>query len=310
MQVVKGGIDKLFVTFSDSIPIATLVEKLFLRLSLRRFKRHDKCDCKYYQMRHSLKAGGHTLVNIYSLPKHSDRKLYRNSRNLIAINGLAFSDSALNGLKPHKNYPNDSALDLQHLCNAIIELGGHITQIDGYLDDIGGNYLDEEHLIYTLSRPRSFKLNIRSNLIKDVKGEATPPRPNNDNGGRGCYYGRKHYTQALLYRKDLCPYQLIYNKHNPVKYKIVRFELRFRKDQARKVGKEIVEAISNLGYGNFDGGPDYKSVTQIMADVISQHFAFIIPTKTNKHRAGLEPNWKRFIDAGLAATTDTAEVTK
>jgi hypothetical protein len=249
---------------------------------------------KYYQTRHSLKAGMLTCVSIYSNPKNTDRKLYRNERNLVAINGLAFSDSALNGLKPHHAYPDSLEIDLQHLCNAIIDMHGHVTQIDAYLDDIGGNHIDCEHLIHDLSRPRSYKLHIRSNLIKDVDGRPTPPRP----VGTGCYYGRKGATQAVLYRKDLSPHQGICTDENPLKYVINRFELRFRKAQARSIGQEIVETIAYMDL-NWDSRP--ASITAIIAEVISKHFAYILPTRTNKHRAALEPSWKSFINAGLTA---------
>ena len=299
---VVGGIDKLYVTFSASLPLDTLIERLFIRLSLNQFTRHDRGG-NYYQLRHSFKAGGHTLINIYSQPKVSDRRLYRNDRNLVAINGLAFADCTLNGLRPHPDYPNDPALDLQHLCNAIIDLGGHVTQIDTYLDDIGGNHLDAEHLIHDLSRPRSYKLNIRSNLIKDVKGKANRPRP----VGTGCYYGAKGFTQALIYRKDLSPHQGIYTKENPANCEHIRFELRFRKALARKVGQEVIEAIAFLGIQIFVENPP-TSVTAIMAGVITNYFNFIKPTRTNKHRAALEPSWEAFIAAGLAANTDTARL--
>ena len=298
---IVGGIDKLYVTFSASVPLDTLIERLFIRLSLNQFDA-ETGGGNYYQMRHSLKAGGQTLVNIYSQPKNSDRKLYRNDRNLVAINGLAFSDSALNGLKPHPSFPNDPALDLQHLCNAIIDLGGHVTQLDCYLDDIGGNHLDTEHLIHDLSRPRSYKLHIRSSLIKDINGRSNPPRP----VGTGCYYGTKGFTQALLYRKDTSPHQGIFTKDNPLKYQHIRFEMRFRKLQARKIGQEIIEGIAYLGCSFAEKQP--VSVTAIMAALITTHFNFIRPTRTNKHRAALEPSWKAFIDAGLAANTDTARV--
>lgn len=300
-MAVVGGIDKLYVTFSASVPLATLVERLFLRLSLSQFVRHDEGD-NFYQLRHSFKAGGRTLINIYSLPRNPDGRLFRNDRNLVAINGLAFADSALNGLRPHPNYPYDSALDLQHLCNAIIEMNGHVTQVDTYLDDIGGNHLDIERLIHDLSRPRSYKLNIRSNLIKDVKGRANPPRP----VGTGCYYGAKKFTQALIYRKDLAPHQKIHTQDNPLKYEHIRFELRLRKALARKVGQEVIEAIAFIGCSFADNQP--VSVTAIMAGVITKYFNFIKPTRTNKHRAALEPSWKAFIDEGLAANTDTARL--
>ncbi|HCE66032.1 MAG: hypothetical protein A2X82_19550 [Geobacteraceae bacterium GWC2_55_20] len=298
---VVGGIDKLYISFSASLPLDTLIERLFIRLSLKQFERHDGGG-NYYRMRHSLKAGGQTLVNVYSQPRNSDRKLYRNDRNLVAINGLALSDSALNGLRPHPNYPNDSALDLQHLCNAIIDLGGHVTQLDCYLDDIGCNHLDIEHLIHDLSRPRSYKLNIRSNLIKDINGRSNPPRP----VGTGCYYGVKNFTQALLYRKDSSPHQGIFTKDNPLKYQHIRFEMRFRKLQARKIGQEIIEGIAYLGCSFAEKQP--VSVTQVTAAVITKYFNFIKRTGTNKHRAALEPSWKAFIDAGLAANADIARV--
>ena len=110
-------------------------------MSLNQFQKHDQGG-NYYGTRHSLKVGGQTLVNLYSCPKNPGGKLYHNDRNLVTINGLVFANSALNSLQLHPGYPHDSALDLQRLCNAIIELHGHITQIDVALDDVGGNHLD------------------------------------------------------------------------------------------------------------------------------------------------------------------------
>jgi len=307
---VKGGIDKLYVTFSTSISIEEVVSRLFINLPFSSFVEHNDGG-KHYQTRYSLTTlnsyitptgerrktkGGDCLVNIYTDPIQSDRRLHRNERNLVAINGLAFSDSALNGLRPQKGTPS---LDLQHLCNAILELGGHITAIDAYLDDYAG-ILPIEKYVYDYSRPSKYKLHIKSNLIKNIKGKRNLPRIFETS----CYYGRG--TQAVLYPKHLNPRQGIYSTDNQLKHPINRFELRFRKALAKKVGHQIIVAIAYMNIRLDDSEP--ASATAIIAGVVSKYFSFIEPTKTNKHRARLDPAWGRFIEAGLVATTDTTTV--
>lgn len=290
-QAVKGGLDKLFVTFSDNIGIEEITQKLFQNLSIKDFKR-SKEKRGYYQIRYAYTYAGRNLVNIYTDPKNSERRLYRNNRNLVAINGLAFSDSALNRLRPQND--NTPTLDLKQLCNAVFELNGHVTQIDAYLDEYVG-YLSPDLHIYDFSRPSRYKSHIRSNLIKDILGKRNPPRI----VGCGCYYGVKKSTQVLLYQKHLDPHQRVFEEGNAMKHPINRFELRLRKAKARQVGKEIIEKIAFLG-DEWCGYADL-SVTSIVTKTISDHFAFIEPTKSNKHKAALDKGWKQFIDAGLTA---------
>ena len=100
----------------------------------------------------------------------------------------------------------------------------------------------------------------------------------------------------------------MYSDDNPLKFIINRFELRFRKAHARDVGQQVIEQIAYMDLHNGFSEHAPLSVTAIVAAIITAHFNFIVPTKTNKHRAALEPSWEAFIAAGLAANTDTARL--
>lgn len=296
MQPVNGGLDLLHVTISENIPLSTVVDKLFRNLSIKDFHRH-KGGGAHYQIRYVLKAGDNVLAVIYALPKRSEKRLYNNTRNCIQINGLAFSDSALNGLRPDPKNPDSPHLDLDHLCMGIIELDGHITAIDGYLDDLKGQFISTDKHVFDLSRPRKYKLHIRSNLIKDVAGTCTIPRIE----GTSCYYGVKGSTQALIYEKHKCPHQGIHTDDNPMKVKTIRFELRLRKDHARRYGMQIIEKIAYLGFDFTNPNPP-QSVTAIITEVIDKFFSYLEkPTRTNKARATLEAGWGLFIAAGKSS---------
>lgn len=271
------GIDKLHLTFPhyqyNYSPYATngpntllkqpechevLISKLFPGLTTAHF-RETKSNLKWYRTQYNLKTTKGTIASIYTNPTS-----YYGKRVLVQINGMAFSDSAFNPLRP---------FNLQLLAATTAELGGRVTAIDLTIDDstTGISYAQ----ILQQSAATDWSLHVHSPFLRVKKGKQVEPFPC---GNSSIYYGKRGGScgQILVYQKHLNPLQGIYTKENPLKFPWMRFELRLKGATATKHGMTFLKSIKEGTTG------------QVVSGLFKKYLQFIEPTHTRATNCPLQ----------------------
>jgi hypothetical protein len=228
-KLQKAGIDKLNLTF----PIIRNSYKLFIDEACTLLEGVERCHFQkvdntvrgqrgvpkinWYQESYYLKSSeGATVLAVHTKPIS-----YLGGRNLIQFNGLAFSQSALNPLRP---------LNLEKLVTGTVNLHGRVSALDVYLDDHTGLVPFDE--IQRQALPANFKRYIRSPFVKAVRGRQAVPRIFEN----GAYFGGKSGCQLLSYNKRLYSGQRVAEGDNLLKHPWYRLELRLRHAVAKKAG--------------------------------------------------------------------------
>ncbi len=130
---VSVGVDKLHFTIPSTYSLDEIVnglpgwntQPLFPGITADMFEESSPENRKrsWYRKHFYLRSElGAVLVGI-----HMDSVSKYGKRNMVQINGLAFSESALNPLRK---------IDLQYLAQRITDLEGKITAVDTFLDVI------------------------------------------------------------------------------------------------------------------------------------------------------------------------------
>lgn len=279
MNGITAGLDKLNLTFPTTHTPQRIIGKLFdLDLDFdKHFRKYrgKRPRLKWYGTSYDLTTTeGDVLAQF-----HTDCKANFGNRNLLTVNGLAFSDSALNALRP---------LDLDRLLNGAADLTAHVTAFDCYIDDRTG--LSPVTDIYDMSAPHRYRDFIRSPFVKDHQGKPTIPRPY---GGTSLYFGKpgRSSCEVLMYDKRLSPGGRIYEEGNALKHPWTRYELRLQGATAQRQGADLL-------YVALPGFPENK--TTLSAEVVKlfrKFFGFVGPkTSTRPDRRKLQPWWSSILD--------------
>ncbi len=275
---IRAGIDGLNITFPMELaqvgfhrPAVTakkIIKRCFPGLSLDMFVKVENVKklVSFYRTSYYLKTTDNTVL----LAIHTDPASSFGSRLLLQVHGLAFSDSALNALRP---------LDISQLFQGASTLEGRITSLDAYIDDYAGvTPLDQ---VYSMSTPTRYRKYIRSSLVKDHKGKRTVPNQFDTT----IYYGLRSpgSNKNVLYLKHLSPHQGVYTPENKLKYSWIRWELRLRGTTAKAEGSKLLLA-----------DPDHLGAT--VSDVFSRHFNFVEPTNNRISRCPLQQWWWQLLE--------------
>ncbi|MCM0082305.1 replication initiation factor domain-containing protein [Geomonas sp. Red32] len=271
MQQITTGIDHLHLTFSASHSLETIVTTLFTGITADHFRPSRKQQKWYRRTRLLQTTTGDTLAAF-----HSDSTSTFGRRNLLQVHGLAFSDSALNALRP---------LNLQKLIDGAVELDAHVSEIDVYIDDRSG--LTPVNQIYEQSLPHTYRDYIRSTFTKDHQGKPTLP---DFYGGSSIYYGRRgrNFCKVLFYQKDLCPRQRVYETGNRLKSPWIRYELKLRKGSAKKE----TDLLMKLSIPEFDA--ETPRLGEVVVDLFQRHFSYVVPGPRSSRRK-LQSWWSELL---------------
>jgi len=225
MNTVKTGIDGLNLTFDTDISFENLMF-MFEGISTYQWILEDS-KLKWYRNCYSLKTSNNTtLVQFHVLPTSQ-----YGERNLLIVNGLCFSDSALNALRP---------FNVAKFVYWALQFKAKVTKFDVYLDDFTASISQER--LNEMSQPHTFKQFIQSPFLKCKDGERPDPRYYKGTW----YYGqpRRNACEITTYNKGLSTRQRIHSKANPLKYTWQRYELRFASTTAKRLGTPFLSALA------------------------------------------------------------------
>ena len=283
-DTVTVGLDNLHLTFDPHHLPDDIIPHLFPGLSFSSFESVPPQQ-KWYGSSHNLKtANGDVLLAF-----HSGSTSTFGKRNLLEIHGLAFSDSALNALRP---------LNLTKLVDGAVDLNANVSEFDVYIDDCSG--LSPVHRIYEQSLPHNYRDYISSSLIRDHKNKKTKETEQtlpNLVGGTSVYFGRKgkSHCQVLFYQKHLCPKQKVYSPDNQLKYPWIRYELRLKGDAARKHGRAILTSLASLDFSSVGETKPCKG--KVITDLFRRYFGFVNPTTSKRaSRRTLQSWWSDLLE--------------
>lgn len=281
-QQAIAGIDKINISFPNNSSYVSFLQdacsNLFNNLRTSDFVRVDNTvkgqkkvhKIQWYQQSQYLKSeDGATLIAVHTKPIS-----YLGGRNLVQINGLAFSQSALNPLRP---------FDLNQLIAGTQKLDGRITSLDVYLDSFTDLVPFDEILRQSL--PANYRRYVRSPFVKNAKGRPVVPRIMEN----GVYYGGKSGCQLLAYNKRLAPGQRVAEGDNLLKFPWYRLELRLRNALAKKVGGNLFESLYQGGYLSCE-----------IVEIFDKYFSFIEPIYS---RPSLNPEQTWFKELKYQAMT-------
>lgn len=272
------GVDKLNLTFSTAIPINELMHGLF-NLSEQHLHKQIHKKLKWYGTSYYLKSTDNAVL----VAIHSDPTGPFNNRHLVQINGLSFSDSALNALRP---------LDLDRILNYTREARGNISAIDLHLDCFTDSVPFDEILEQSL--PHNYKRFIKSPFIRDVRGKQVLPRIME----HGVYYGnsKRGSCQLYAYQKHLNPRQRVFEPDNQLKHPWFRFEVRLRGPIAKQRGAELLQGhdLCNI---QFDCEP--WTLRKFVVDQINHYLAFVVPKYSRPSLNPLQDWWQTLLDNAL-----------
>lgn len=182
-------------------------------------------DSNYWHKFCLYSAAGSCLVTIFQTPK----KPYF-EHNLITFGGLSFATSALNPLRDINLHARIASFVQQTRCN--------VTAVDFYIDTFGNQIPYDQ--CRAIATPRQYKKFHRGTCVRGSK-KTKNILPNLE-FAETIYYGHKNENRnkVCLYLKHLSPRQGIHTADNPLKFVWNRFELRLRKDQAKKYGAALL----------------------------------------------------------------------
>lgn len=282
MEPVKTGIDGINITFPAGLFGIEDIAELF-GVPERAMTWETTSPLKWYKACWTLKASNNTMLaqcHVISRSRFSDHFL-------LSINGLCFSDSALNPFKETYNAATgerkSGSFDLSKLIAFIIKFKGNISSFDVYLDDFTASISQER--LNEMSQPHTFDLYIQSPFLKAVKGEKPEPRYFKGTW----YYGlsKRNACEITTYNKGLSPRQKIHSKANPIKFHWQRYELRFTRETSKRLGKQL---LSDL----IAGKPLNISITELFRS----YLRFVEPNPNNKRQSSwpLQEWYSRLLD--------------
>lgn len=229
MVPINTGIDGMSLTFAPTSPYSdnagfglTSISSLFPTLTPEMFQAGPS-SLQWYRDCLTLRSTLGTTLMQY----HCNSTANYGKRDLFQINGLCFSDSALNPLRP---------LNLGEMFYWANMHDAHVSKFDIYLDDFTAAISQER--LNEMSQPHTFDSYIQSPFLKARDGEKPEPRHYKGTW----YYGqpKRNACEITTYNKGISPRQKIHSKANPLKFTWQRYELRFAGDTAKRLGKRLI----------------------------------------------------------------------
>lgn len=283
MNTVNTGLDGLNLTFAppskySNDPAFTIeaISSLFPGLTPENFFAERSALSWYTDC---LTLGCHTNTSkkyTTLMQYHTGHHAKKNKRNLLQVNGLCFSDSALNALRP---------LSVGDLVYWASYYHANISAFDVYLDDFSASL--SQIRLNEMSQPHTFADYIQSPFLRSKDGEKPLPRPYaGKNGETTWYYGQadrnfecnpeerkatRNLCEVTSYNKGLSPRQRVHSKANPLKTTWQRYELRFVGDTSKRQGKLF---FNDLVHG--------ANLNRCVTELFREYLRFTEPQNNNR----------------------------